>query len=134
MNELETVYWSLTNNILGLAEIETGMALDYLMITALFAKKLNCDEAENKIHEAFLSHNYPTFMRNYMIWESMRSIKREDYDMAEVNQEFRMLFGDSDGVNQQAADLQEDYNFIVDSLEDEHVRRLVHTTKTNDES
>jgi len=28
------------------------------------------------------------------------------------------------------ADTVEDYNFIVDSLEEEHVRRTVHTTKT----
>jgi hypothetical protein len=31
------------------------------------------------------------------------------------------------------ADTIEDYNFIVDSLEEEHIRRSVHTTKTSNE-
>lgn len=94
MNELEIVYWSLTNKMLTISGIDIDLILDYLMITALFAKKLTCDDEEIKIHESFLSHNYQPFMRNYLIWESMKSIKEEEYDFVAVNAEFKLLFAD----------------------------------------
>ena len=49
-----------------------------------------------------------------------------------MNEEYRFLFGESDkDLNeiQYRADTQLDLNYIVDSLEDEHTRRIVHTTK-----
>lgn len=99
LNELETVYWSLTNNILRISAIDSDLILDYLMITALFAKKMTCEPEEIKIHESFLSHNYQVFMRNYLIWESMKNVKADDYNLIEVNEEFKVLFGDDIGAN-----------------------------------
>jgi hypothetical protein len=50
-----------------------------------------------------------------------------------VTSEFNNLFEDNDGNNKHLADIEEDYNYMVDSLEDEHVRRTVHTTKTHED-
>jgi len=45
---------------------------------------------------------------------------------------FRALYSEAEaGCEEFFADTVEDYNFVVDSLEEEHVRRAVHTTKTN---
>lgn len=129
MNELEVVYWSVANNLVHISTVDQDFTLDYLMITALFAKKLTCGDEEVKIHESYLSHNFQMFMKNYIIWENMKSIKEEDFDFVKVNNEFKQLFSDEFGPNQHEADLQEDYNFIVDCLEDEHIKREVHTTK-----
>lgn len=100
------------------------------MITALFAKKLVCEDAEVQVHETFLSHNYPMFLVNYLMWEGVTVIDKERVNFVKVNGEFKRMFGDENGNNQHPADVQEDYNFIVDSLEYEHIRRAVHTTKT----
>jgi hypothetical protein len=75
------------------------LILDYLMITALFAKKLACEPEEIKIHESFLSHNYNMFMKNYLMWEEMKTIKEQDYNFVSVNAEFKHLFSDESGVN-----------------------------------
>jgi hypothetical protein len=46
LNELETVYWSITNDYIDIGSITIDEILDYLMITALFAKKLVCEDSE----------------------------------------------------------------------------------------
>ena len=38
------------------------------MMTGLLAKTLASQSSEIKIFHAFLSHNYPKFMRNYHSW------------------------------------------------------------------
>jgi hypothetical protein len=52
----------------------------------------------------------------------------EKPDYEKINDSFRSLFADF--AQPLLADTVQDLNFIVDSLEDEHVRRAVHTTKT----
>ena len=99
LNELETVYWALSNSMLDIISIETDLILDYLMITALFAKKLTCGNEEIKIHESFLSHNYQMFMKNYLMWEEMKTIKAEDFSLIAVNAEFTQLFSNMNGTS-----------------------------------
>jgi len=99
LNELETVYWSITNDSIGIGFIDSELILDYLMITALFAKKLVCEDAEIKVHESFLSHNYPMFMANYLMWEGVTVIDKESFNFVKVNGEFKSLFGDENGNN-----------------------------------
>jgi hypothetical protein len=99
LNELETVYWSITNNSIDIGFIDSELILDYLMITALFAKKLVCELSEIKVHESFLSHNYPMFMANFLMWESVTDIDKDSFDFVKVNGEFKTLFGDENGIN-----------------------------------
>lgn len=55
----------------------------------------------------------------------------ETFDNSKVGLYFVALFSEAEeGSDDFFADTVEDYNFIVDSLEEEHVRRTVHTTKT----
>lgn len=79
------------------------------------------------IFEAFLGHNYPQFMLHYEIWKQQLSeVAENDFEL--VNESFRFLYAESSAY--QEPDTYQDLNFMVDSLEDEHVRRAVHTTKT----
>lgn len=48
---------------------------------------------------------------------------------------FKALYTEAEqGCEEFFADTVDDFNFIVDSLEEEHVRRAVHTTKTHAET
>ena len=54
-------------------------------------------------------------------------------DLNKMNEAYRFLFGEIDKNLIQyisVADIEEDLNYIVDNLEDEHTKRIVHTTKT----
>ena len=70
-------------------------------------------------------------MISYETWKSQLSsfVEEERADFEQVNESFRSLFG----AEAAEADTLQDFNFVVDSLEDEHVRRAVHTTKTLEE-
>ena len=94
---------------------------------------MTCEPQMIQIFEAFLGHNYPQFMINYEAWKNQLSVFSEenDIDFEKINDSFRNLFSDSMMLYE--VDIQQDLNFIVDSLEDEHVRRAVHTTKTIEE-
>jgi hypothetical protein len=81
LNEVEIVYWSITNKTVQISAIESSLILDYLMITALFSKKLTCEASEIKVHESFLSHNYPMFMANYEVWFNIQQIKSDNYKL-----------------------------------------------------
>jgi len=50
-----------------------------------------------------------------------------------VKESFEELFSDSEKPDKHPSDFIEDFNFIVDSLEDEHIRRNVHTTRNVEE-
>jgi hypothetical protein len=52
-------------------------------------------------------------------------------DLNTLNEEFRFLFSEADNPKslQYKADFEDDLNFVVDSLEEEHIRRAVHTTR-----
>ena len=100
------------------------------MMTALQAKRVTCEPEMIQIFEAFLGHNYPQFMLNYEIWKSnLADVSESGFEA--VNESFRYLYADSESYR--TPDTVLDLNFMVDSLEDEHVRRSVHTTKTVDE-
>lgn len=72
-------------------------------------------------------------MVDYETWKrQLRNFTEEHIiDFEQINQSFRDIYNDSNIPHE--ADMQLDLNFIVDSLEDEHVRRAVHTTKTMEE-
>lgn len=59
LNELETAYWVIVNKIVDISQVDLGMFLETLMMTALYAKKLTSSGDDIRIYEAFLSHNYP---------------------------------------------------------------------------
>jgi hypothetical protein len=69
LNELETTYWTIVNKSINIIEEDLGMFLERLMMTAIFAKKITCTDDDVKVYEAFLSHNYPTFINNFKKWE-----------------------------------------------------------------
>lgn len=69
LNELETAYWTIVNKSVSIIDESLGMFLERLMMTALFAKKITTGEEDVKVYEAFLSHNYPTFISNFKKWE-----------------------------------------------------------------
>lgn len=44
LNELEVAYWQITNKAIEIADLDLGMFLERLMMTALYAKKLMCND------------------------------------------------------------------------------------------
>ena len=141
MNELEIAYWNVINKEIDLNEVPNDHFIELLMMTALQAKRMTCEKHEIQIFEAFLGHNYPQFMINYETWKKQlesvtdeeRSFLEEEYknggnNFEAINESFRQLYADS--ITYAMSDQIQDLNFMVDSLEDEHTRRAVHTTKT----
>jgi hypothetical protein len=127
MNELEIVYWNMINKEIDLLEVKNHQFIEMLMMTALQAKRVTCEPHMIQVFEAFLGHNYPQFMLNYEVWKSnLAEVSESGFDA--VNESFRCLYADSEAFRE--PDTIQDLNFMVDSLEDEHVRRTVHTTKT----
>lgn len=59
MNELEIGYWNIINKDIDLMEVPNEDFIEVLMMTALQAKRMSCDETLIKVFEAFLGHNYP---------------------------------------------------------------------------
>ena len=70
MNEFEIVFWwNVINREIDLREVPNDHFIELLMMTALQAKRVTCEEDDIKIFEAFLGHNYPQFMLNYETWK-----------------------------------------------------------------
>lgn len=79
-------------------------------------------------------------MINYEIWKKQLEVVNEErsqmgassedqaFDFEAINESFRQLY--SDALTYAGPDYVQDLNYLVDSLEDEHTRRAVHTTKT----
>ena len=142
MNEMEIAYWwNVINREIDLREVPNDHFIELLMMTALQAKRITCEDNQISVFEAFLGHNYPQFMINYETWKrQLEAINErsqigggapgddEMIDFEAINDSFRQLYSDSESFS--APDYVQDLNYMVDSLEDEHTRRAVHTTKT----
>lgn len=116
------------------------------MMTALYAKKKASSAHHGEIFSAFLTHNYNKFMNSYQLWldQNAETLLEDCLPLEVTNKAFNFLFGEGDERNVYHSDHKLDYNFIVDQvillissysaiqLEDEHVRREVHTTKAID--
>jgi hypothetical protein len=79
--------------------------------------------------------NYETWKRQLesinersQIGPATSSSPDETIDFEAINDSFRQLYSDS--ASYTGPDYVQDLNYMVDSLEDEHTRRAVHTTKT----
>jgi hypothetical protein len=133
MNEIEIAYWNIINRDIDLLEVPCDHFIELLMMTALQAKRMTCEPSLIRVFEAFLGHNYPQFMQNYETWKSQLNsfTEEEQIDFEKTNDSFRCLYAETAFPIE--ADIMQDLNFVVDSLEDEHVRRAVHTTKTQAE-
>ena len=59
MNELEIAYWNIINREIEDMEVPNDHFIEMLMMTALQAKRMTCEENMIKVFEAFLGHNYP---------------------------------------------------------------------------
>jgi hypothetical protein len=101
MNEFEIVFWwNVINREIDLREVPNDHFIELLMMTALQAKRVTCEEADIKVYEAFLGHNYPQFMINYETWKrQLESINersqmggeemKETFDFEAINDSFR---------------------------------------------
>ena len=60
MNELEIAFWwNVLTREIDLREVLNDNFIELLMMTALQAKRLTCEDREIRVFEAFLGHNYP---------------------------------------------------------------------------
>jgi hypothetical protein len=130
LNEFEVAIWIILNEEIGLKEkLNDDIGL-LLMMTALKAKSIAADKDLYKVFETFLWHNNPQFMEWYSSFD-MGIVETDMFDNSKLSLLFVALYSEvQEGSDDFYADTVEDYNFIVDSLEEEHVRRTVHTTKT----
>ena len=99
LNELETVYWAIVSDAINVATVDLGMFLENLMMTALYSKKLTCNQDDIKIYEAFLTHNYPLFMGNYHFWEESKAINQVIFNLVDVNEQFKFLFSEGRSIS-----------------------------------
>ena len=95
------------------------------MTAILVKEKLNLPN-EFRIIEAFLVHNYGELMQSYRSWSPSKKPVLDELHGSYVNSMFKKYFTKCFEV---ATDHTHDYNFIVDCLEDEHLKREVHTVK-----
>jgi hypothetical protein len=130
MNEFEVAHWLSFNEQLYML-LDNNFNSDicqHLSMTAILVKqKLNLAE-EFQIFEVFLTHNYSELMEAYKVWKGVK--KQEDvFDSIPsqiLNEMFKKYFTNCFEIS---SDKAIDYNFVVDCLEDEHLKRDVHTVR-----
>ena len=119
LNDFEIMIWAIY-----LKETAKNMNdfIDYLDISALFVKKDLNEPDVFKIFETFLAHNhYETYQRY-----TKSSKPQVALTLRRINFYHMTLLAPFESTKDKEI---QDFNYEVDALEDEHVRREVHTTK-----
>lgn len=96
-------------------------------MTAILIKHTMVSEEEFSILEVFLSHNYGDLMKAFYEWHKEKKDVMETITSPVVNIIYKKYFGSCYEVS---TDKMIDYNYVVDCLEDEHIKRDVVTTRT----
>lgn len=119
LNDFEIMIWSI---YLKETASHRPDFIDYLDVSAMFVKKDLNEPDVFKIFETFLAHNhYDTYARY-----ASSSKPQVTLTLRRINFYHMTLLAPFD--EQRDKEIQ-DFNYEVDALEDEHVRREVHTTK-----
>jgi hypothetical protein len=119
LNDFEILIWAI---YLKETVMNRNDFIDYLSTSAMFVKKDLNEVDVFKIFETFFAHNHYDAYAKYASSSKPQvtlTLKRINY----YNMTLLAPFG-----MQRDYDIQ-DFNYEVDALEDEHVRRDVHTTK-----
>lgn len=119
LNDFEIMIWAIY-----LKETAKNMSdfIEYLDISALFVKKDLNEPDVFKIFETFLAHNhYETYQRY-----TKSSKPQVALTLRRINFYHMTLLAPFETSKDKEI---QDFNYEVDALEDEHVRREVHTTK-----
>ena len=133
MSEIEIAHWAVLISKAKLCRQDKNNAHSMLLFMAILAKKCLVPESEYKVFDSFLNQNYPREMEKFrtLITSSNIEAQSEEISMIEVNIKYSWLF--STPYSPELAEKIFDVNFVIDSMEDEHVRRDVHTTKIKEE-
>ena len=105
-------WWNVINREIDLREVPNDHFIELLMMTALQAKRITCEDNQISVFEAFLGHNYPQFMINYETWKrQLEAINErsqigggapgddEMIDFEAINDSFRQLYSDSESFS-----------------------------------
>jgi len=119
LNDFEILIWAI---YLKETALNRDDLIDYLDVSAMFVKKDLNESDVFKIFETFLAHNHHNVYNKYANSSKPQvtlTLKRINYFHMTLLEPF-----------EQHKDKEiQDFNYEVDALEDEHVRREVHTTK-----
>lgn len=128
MNELEAVVWlALNEKLYMLLDRQFNKDIcQHLSMTAILVKEKLAPGQDFVVLQTFLRHNYADLMASYEQWAPTKKTVLEAIPFQAVNALFKRYFTNCFAVT---SDQAQDYNFIVDCLEDEHLKREVHTVK-----
>jgi hypothetical protein len=121
LNDFEIMIWAI---YLKETAFNRPDFIEYLDTSALFVKKDLNEPDVFKIFETFLAHNHHETYARY----SSSSKPQVTLTLRRINFYNMTLLAPFDCEVQRDKEIQ-DFNYEVDALEDEHVRRGVHTTK-----
>lgn len=119
LNDFEILIWAiyLKETAIGRKDL-----IEYLDISAMFVKKDLNESDVFKIFETFLAHNHHDIYTKY----ASSSKPQVTLTLKRINFYHMTLLAPFETHRDKEI---QDFNYEVDALEDEHVRREVHTTK-----
>mmetsp|Transcript_26939 Transcript_26939/g.26001 ORF Transcript_26939/g.26001 Transcript_26939/m.26001 type:complete len:158 (+) Transcript_26939:405-878(+) len=124
-------YWHITNQVSKVYMNDYKQFLECLLMCAFYSKKLLMTEEAVRAYDAYFIKFFPDFMKDYINWENFieKEMDMANYSINNLSLVFESLFSEIDYSGELNIDQIPDYNFIVDNLEDEHMKRSIDTPR-----